>query len=134
MSDIAKNILKFSDKVNFLTNDRNLNNITEKFTNDNNSEEENMRASCNLRIAFRVIYSIMIMGLLYTTYGFGNGIYWILAFLSLVAPDIVLIIVAIALITAGMTNTEQTGGSYSATSSDVASNKLLLSATPDIFN
>ena len=144
MSDIAKNILKFSDRVNFLTNDRNLTNVTEKFTNDNNSEEEKMKVNCYMRMAFRGVYSLVILGLLMVAFGYNKSksnknslTMWVLAFLSLVAPDIVLIITGLALITGmpGIPDTKQLSGSFSATSSDGdASNKLLLSATPDIFN
>ena len=61
--DIVKNILTSTDKANFLSSTDNLTKLVsrfEKFTNENETEEQKYQRLCKLVITIRVLYVLTI--------------------------------------------------------------------------
>jgi len=154
MSDIVKNIFSTTDKVNFLSSTNNLTNFVsrfEKFTSDNETDEERRERLCKMVIGIRVLYVLTIFISLWhanSTDKISDELFMGLSLLALAMPDIVLIIMIVMFIvnstdTSGDNKSQSldttlgtTGrNKYSATSSEFSGSlKYALTSTPDVFN
>lgn len=155
MSNIAKNIFSSTDKFNFLSNTKNITKLLskyERFSNDEHSktEEEHLRHICKIIVGIRILYVLIIFGVLLMATFSENSIvttelFMGLSLLTLLMPDVVVIIMIIIFIIGKVDNTpvpavpavkeNQTQlylNGQSVGSTDA--NKFILTQTPDIFN
>ena len=158
MSDIAKDILSTTDKLNFISSTNNLTKFVsnfETFANENETEEERLERLCKTVIIIRVLYLLTIFVALYIANSNGiisNELFMGLSLLSLAMPDIVLIILIIVSVagssSSGSDNTSSATSdapvpvgsfgkppSYSrqSTTSSEGNLKYNLTQTPDVF-
>jgi len=169
MSNIAKNIFSSTDKFNFLSNTKNITKLLskyERFSNDDHSktEEEHLRHICKIIVGIRILYVLIIFGVLLMATFSENSIvttelFMGLSLLTLLMPDVVVIIMIIIFIIGKVDNTPvpaveanqtqlylngQSVGSTDANQTQLYlngqsvgstdANKFILTQTPDIFN
>ena len=154
MSDIVKNIFSTTDKLNLFSNTKNLESMLSRIDtfSSGQTEEERRQQLCNMVIATRVIFVLIIFMVLFyanRTGKLSDLLFMGLSLLTLLMPDIVVIILVIyfAVNTENNTSTETTDKSsgslkylsnlnnFSDTSEGPSSlNKYALTQTPEVFN
>ena len=150
MSNIAKNIFSSTDKFNFLSNTKNITKLLskyERFSNADNSktEEEHLQDICKMIVGIRILYVLIIFIVLLMASGSDNSmvsteLFMGLSLLTLLMPDVVVIIMIIIFIIgkADNTSTVKTSPEVQPLPSDSlasqGNSKFTLTQTPDIFN
>ena len=149
MSDNKKDIFSTTDKINILSNTNNITKLIsrfEKFTTENESDEERRERLCKTVITIRVLYVLAIFTALYIASNSGvisNELFMGLSLLVLVMPDIVLfLMIIIFIVNNGDRNNNSSRNptrwapNYPTISSEGGATNLKydLTSTPDVFN
>ena len=150
MSDIAKNIFSTTDKFNFLSNTKNITKLLskhERFATESNTEEDEqqrLQQLCNKIVGLRIFYIFIIFVVLLMASSGENSIVSVelfmgLSLLSLLMPDVVVIIMIIIFIINKVDNTSTVETNKVAVQPSLSSpgpeeTKFTLTQTPDIFN
>ena len=150
MVNFVQNIFNTTEKLNVLSNTKNLKSMIskmDKFTNNDkkHNNEDKDELDCDLynkilglRQAFVVfIFIILLMGAL--SGSLSVELFAVLSLLTILVPDIVLMFLLIFSVvnmsTRNSSEAHKSGGTNSSAGSDAeASNKYSLSITPSIFN
>lgn len=155
MSDIVKNIFSTTDKLNLFSNTKNLESMLSRIDtfSSGQTEEERRQQLCQMVIATRVIFVLIIFMVLFyanRTGKLNDLLFMGLSLLTLLMPDIVVIILVIyfAVNTENNTSTDTSEkpepdnlkylsnlNNFSDTSEGPSSlNKYALTQTPEVFN